>query len=271
MDLTIIRSNGAVYSLAELGIKTLNFEVDSPEPIVVSEEMPGRNGRVDVGAWYGSRSMRGSFFVQAHDTADFPLLRNEMFRAFASREPFHLIDSREPGKRWYVRASGRFAVQQIRQNKGKFDVEFSAESTFAESIGTTADPLTFDAELWQLGQGLTADDVSYTHNTAQFQIYNAGDVTVDPRELPLKITFTGASTNLRIRNLTTGGDWQYTGTTNAGQSIILDGVRATKSGLSIFGATNRKLLTVAPGLNDFEITGATGAFAVAFDFRFYYV
>jgi Phage tail protein len=157
-------------------------------------------------------------------------------------------------------------------NKGRFDVEFTTLSPFAESIGTTLDPFTFDAELWQIGQGLTAEDgIVYTHSTSSFRIYNAGDVTIDPRVLPLKITFTGASTNLKITNTTTGDMWQYTGTTQAGDTITLDGVRSLKNGVSIFSATNRKLITIASGWNDFTITGASGSFTISFDFRFYYI
>jgi len=89
--------------------------------------------------------------------------------------------------------------------------------------------------------------------------------------LPLKITFTGASSNLTITNQTTGDMWQYTGTTQAGDTITLDGVRSLKNGASIFGQTNRKLITLKSGWNDFAITGATGAFEISFDFRFYYL
>jgi hypothetical protein len=89
--------------------------------------------------------------------------------------------------------------------------------------------------------------------------------------LPLKITFTGASTNLTITNTTTGDIWQYTGTTQAGDTITLDGVRSLKNGVSVFGNTNRKLITIAPGWNNFTITGASGSFTISFDFRFYYV
>jgi hypothetical protein len=74
----------------------------------------------------------------------------------------------------------------------------------------------------------------------------------------LVITFAGASTNLAIANTTTGDTWSYTGTTAAGDTLKLDGVRMLKNGVvSVFGATNRKLITLAPGWNNFTVTGAT--------------
>jgi len=108
-------------------------------------------------------------------------------------------------------------------------------------------------------------------NQTSFRIYNAGDKTIDPRELPLKITFRGASTNLTITNQTTGDCWQYTGTTVKSDFLVLDGIRSLKNGVSIFSDTNRKLITLVPGWNDFTITGASGYFEITFNFRFYYL
>lgn len=126
---------------------------------------------------------------------------------------------------------------------------FSSPSPYAESVKST----------------------SYTFTTTTFRVFNAGDIDIDPRVLPLKITFTGASTNLTITNQTTGDTWQYTGTTQTGDTITLDGVRSLKNGASIFRNTNRKLITIKPGWNKFIIEGTTGAFTISFDFRFYYL
>jgi hypothetical protein len=110
----------------------------------------------------------------------------------------------------------------------------------------------------------------YTHSTTSFKIYNAADgVTIDPRVVPLLITFTGASTNLQIKNLTTGDVWAYTGTTTASNTIKLDGIRSLKNNTSIFANTNHQVITLAPGYNDFQIVGATGSFTISFSFRFY--
>jgi hypothetical protein len=207
--------------------------------------------------------------MYAFDKYDYPLLRNEVFRIFATKELFYFHEPNQK-RRWLVRASG-FDIERFSPRGGTFEIEFSSPSPYAESIGTTLDPFTFDAELWQIGQGLEADNLKYVHNTTSFKIFNAGDITVDPRIYPLKITYTGASTNLTITNQTTGDIWQYTGTSQAGDMITLDGIRSIKNGLSIFRDTNRKLITIVPGWNDFTITGASGSFTISFDFRFYYL
>lgn len=270
MELAIQRLNGALYNLADYGIQTLDFQIDAPAPRLLSETIEGRDGNVDLGATYDARQLRASFFMTAVDSTDFALVRNEVFRMFAGREAFYLIDSREAAKRWLVRSNG-FSVEQLRAAKGRFDVDFNAQSPFAESIGTTLSPMTFDAELWQIGQGLNEDGLVFEFTTATLRLFNAGDTTVDPRMYPLTITFTGASTNLKIRNNTTGDEWQYTGTTTASDSVVLDGIRSTKNGLSMFRDTNRQVISLAPGWNDFVITGATGALTINFSFRFYYL
>jgi hypothetical protein len=270
VELTIQRLNGAIYNLVDYGIKALDFQISAPSPRVNSEIIDGRDGYVDLGAVYDAREMRGSFFMTAVDSTDFALLRNEVFRIFAGREQFYVIDSREPGKRWLVRSNG-YSVEQIVATKGRFEVDFTGASTYAESIGTTLDPLTFDTELWQIGQGIIDDEMKYSHTTSSFRIYNSGDTTVNPRQHPLVITYSGASTNLKIKNITTGEEWAYTGTTTASDNVKLDGIRSTKNGLSIFRDTNRKVISLAPGWNDFVITGASGTFSISFDFRHYYL
>lgn len=271
MDLAIQRLNGALYDLKDYNIQTLDFQVAAPSPRDDSEEIEGMDGVLDPPeTTYEPRLLRGSFTFTAADNIDFALVRNEIFRMFSSKEAYYLIDSREPGKRWLVRSNG-FPVEQLKATRGKFDVDFTAPKAYAESIGTSLDPKTFDAELWQIGQGLIADGLEYSFSTSSFRVYNPGDKDINPRNTSLVITFKGASTNMKIKNTTTGDEWAYTGTTAAGDTIKLDGIRSTKNNLSIFRNTNHKVITLEEGWNDFVITGASGAFTIDFDFRFYYL
>jgi hypothetical protein len=265
----IEKLDGTIIETEEYGIKLLTHSISSPSPRVITEEIDNRDGYIEMGVTFDGRKIRASFFMYAFDKQDYPLLRNEVFRIFATKEKFYFHEPNQK-RRWLVRSNG-FEIERFSSRGGTFEIEFFSPSPYAESVGTTLDPFTFDAELWQIGQGLEAEDLNYVHTTSSFQIFNAGDITVDPRIYPLKITYTGASTNLTIANQTTGDIWQYTGTSQAGDMITLDGIRVIKNGLSIFRDTNRKLITIVPGWNDFTITGATGAFEISFDFRFYYL
>jgi Phage tail protein len=269
MDIKIIRKDGTEYLLSEKDIKTLDFIVDSPTPRHNFEYLQGRDSIVDMGSNYEGRNINVKLMLLAYDSIDFALLRNEVYRLFDSREAFYIVDMREPGKRWEVKADV-ITPDQITDNRGKMDIRLTSLSAYAESIGTTLDDKTFDEEVWQVGQGVTLEPTQYSHTASNFSVYNAAEgVNIDPRFVPLKITFKGPSTNLKITNNTTGEFWQYTGSTVANDTVILDGVFSTKNGASIFGNTNRKLIKLLPGNNDFTVTGTTGAFTITFEFRFY--
>lgn len=269
MSLIIEKPDGVKHSLVDYSTKIIEFQVDPPVPKHDREELEGRDGHEDLGTQYEGRTLRSSLLMEAIDELDYPLLRNELFKLFDTRLPFYLIDEEEPGKRWLVKTE-TFSLDRLNKKIGKASLNFKSKSAYAESIGTTLDPLTFDAELWQTGQGLTLDETMYTHSTTSFQIYNATDgVTINPRQMPLEITFKGASSNLTITNTTTGDVWQYTKTTASGDTLLLTGVRSLKNGLSVFSDTNHNLITLAPGYNNFTITGATGSFTISFAFRFY--
>ncbi|MCM3600626.1 phage tail family protein [Robertmurraya korlensis] len=263
------RLNGTTYDMNELGIIVNRLIVESPSPIHYREKIEGRDGYVDQGTEYDGRNANATLTLIAIDNIDYTLYRDEVFRIFDSREAFYLLPDESPGKRILAKYNSPYSLAR-QGNTGEFNISFSSESAYFESIGTTLDPKTFDTELWQTGQGLTLDETMYTHSTASFQIYNAADgVTINPRQMPLEITFKGASSNLKITNATTGDVWQYTKTTASGDTLKLTGVRSLKNGLSVFSDTNHKLITLAPGYNNFTITGATGSFTISFSFRFY--
>lgn len=243
----IEKLDGTIIETEQYGIKLLTHSISSPSPRVITEEIEGRDGYIELGTTFDGRKIRASFFMQAVDRQDFPLLRNEVFRIFATKELFYF---HEPGqkRRWLVRSNG-FEIEKYPPRIGTFEIEFSSPSPFGESIKPT----------------------SYTFTTPTFRVFNAGDIDIDPRVLPLTITFTGASTDLTITNQTTGDTWQYTGTTVDGDTITLDGVRSLKNGASIFGNTNRQLITIASGWNDFSVIGTTEAFEISFNFHFYYL
>lgn len=271
MNLQVIRKDGTTYDLQSLGIKTLDFVVSSPEYRTVFEDVEGSDGAIDLGTTIAPRNLYASFYFEATDLLDYALLRNQIFNIFLSKESFYIIDEREPGKRWEVKCSSSFKPQQV-LNKGLFDLDFTCSKGYAESIGTTSDPMTFDSGLWQIGQGLSADEMKYVHTTNTFKIFNAGDVVINPRKhFEFNIEYKGASNNLNILNETNGDKWVFNGASNSGDVIKLQGIRSTKNSLSIVRDTNKKLITLNTGWNNFKLSGTSGSFEIKFNFRFYYL
>lgn len=266
----IVYDNGSTIDMArDLSVLVRSLVPGAPSPNIYYEKIEGTNGSIRTGKDFGIRSIKAECRLFAEDTDDFFLLRNKIVAALYKQSQFYIITESEPYKRWKVEVSSSFDVDRI-GTTGDFNIQFDCADGFAESLGTTLDPFTFDADRWLLGEGLTDTVPSYTHKTASFSIYNAGDIPVDPIEMPLIIAYKGGSSNLAITNQTTGDVWKYSGTTSSGDTIVLNRVRATKNNISIFGNTNRKLITLAPGWNHFKLSGTSGSFEVSFNFRFYY-
>ncbi|WVP28927.1 phage tail family protein [Bacillus licheniformis] len=254
----IVYDNGSTVDMArDLSVLVRSFVPGAPSPNIYYEKIEGTNGSIRTGKDFGIRSIKAECRLFAEDTDDFFLLRNKIVAALYKQSQFYIITESEPYKRWKVEVSSSFDVDRI-GTTGDFNIQFDCADGFAESLGTTLDPFTFDADRWLLGEGLTDTVPSYTHKTASFSIYNAGDIPIDPIEMPLIIAYKGGSSNLTITNQTTGDVWKYSGTTSSGDTIVLNRVRATKNNISIFGNTNRKFITLAPGWNHFKLSGTSG-------------
>lgn len=246
------------------------FRIISPTPEHFTQDVTGRYGTVYMGSTLKERKIKSTIMVEAVDYIDFDLIRDELFKIFNPLEKFYIIRDLQPGKRMEVSVAGDFDLDYLTLEDGEFPIEFVIHSVFLESIGTTLSPFTFDSDKWQIGQGLIAEDVSYIHNTTKFKIYNPGDITINPRQIPLHILYKGASNRLSIKNITSGEEWQHYGISVQGDTIELLNVRCLKNGISILGNSNKVCISILPGWNEFNINGAIGSFEILFDFRFYY-
>lgn len=269
--LIVERGDGKVYDLEQYGIITRKFYPDAPIPRTITRDIEGMDGHIDLGTTYAGRTLNAELSIKAIDFYEYSLLRNEVFRLFDSREHFYLIHKTEPKKRWKVKYDSPFSIPNLVVEYGEFDVIFQSPSAYSESIGSLLDPYTFDVELWQFGMNIPMVDFAYKHNTRSFSIWNLGDKVIDPRHDMLQIFYKGASRDLKITNQTTGDTWQHFGSSQVGDTITLDGVFSRKNGVSVFNETNRKLIRLAPGENIFTLTGTSGTFEIAFDFRFLYL
>lgn len=259
----VIRQNGETYDLEEIGLIVMMFVIDSPTPINNFEKINSRDGFIDLGTTYSGRSMRAKIAIKS----DFSILKDKLFKVFESKEFFYIVPDEDPNIRYRVKCVDKFS---LRRSEGETDIEFISPSAYAESIGTTLSPPV--GQMIQVKESdFNAPAIQYSFKSDSFSVWNDGDVTIDPRIYPLTITFVGDSTNpLTIENLTTSELWSYTGITTINDTIKLDGIKSIKNNASIFRNTNRKLLTLKEGWNEFKVTGSTN-FSISFDFRFYYL
>jgi phage-related protein len=245
--------------IADYGLTGLRLSIPSPSYEVSRESIPGRPGAINLGKDLVPRVLTAEFLVQAQDYDTSLLARDDLYKLFS--QPFYIGEIKQPNKRWFVECVDPWTPDRISQETLTIEINLFAEKGVAESVETSLElnPPQISGSKIQ----------KYKHAASTFEVLNDGDITINPRNHPLIVSYKGASTNLQIKNLTTGDTWTYTGTTTASDTIKLDGIRSTKNGLSIFRNTNKKLITLAPGWNEFELVGASGTFEILFDFRFY--
>jgi phage-related protein len=244
-----------------------SFRIISPTPEHVTEKVDGRHGSVPLETLLGERKVHAKFSVEAANQEEFDLLRDELFRIFNPLNKFYIIRDLQPGKRMEVSVNSDFNLDYLTLEDGEFELDFVMHSPYMESVITTLNPNQLEGYV----QMSTFEEVKYRFSETTFRVWNEGDITLDPRVQSLVIVFEGVSSGLAITNLTTGDEWKYNGSTLEGNIIRIDGIRSFKNDVSIFGQTNRKLISLVPGWNEFEITGVTDPFEISFDFRFYYL
>jgi len=249
------REGQSPIDLHELGVRTKDFIVAAPSYEHTTESIEGMDGVVVLGSTLSPRTIRALFKFASDDWIDFGRIRDDIFSLFDGKQSFYLIDKRQPEKRWKVKTNGQYEIPQ-EGLFGDFEVNFIAFNGYAESIGTSTMASTFE-HLQDLP--VTYTDYQDIYAT-KFKIYNPGK-PIDPRNINhyLKISYKGNSENLRIKNITTGDEWAYNGSSNVGDEIVLEGIRSTKNNLSIFRDTNKRLITLDHGWNEFEISGAPDA------------
>ena len=267
--LNLYDARGNKINMESIGLFGLKLRVPAPSYTKVTETLD--DGRtIIIDKYLNPRQLVAEFMSKGSDYKDSLLLRDDLYRLLGNGEELYISEIHLPGKRWQVHFED-WEPERANRRVSKLEIPLFCSSGLSESVGTTLDELTFDVEKWQVGQGLKTEEPRYVHQLSSFRIFNAGDIEVDPRKRGLKIIYKGASTNLKITNNTTGEVWQYNGSSTVNDTIILDGVRSLKNGTSIFGQTNKKLISLLPGWNDFTVSGASGSFLITYDFRFYYL
>lgn len=255
------------------GVTWLGFTPDPPSAERITDTV--WDGDIVLGKRRNSRNIQARFFYKSRDFSDFKTLRDELFTIFDPLEAFYIVDTQIPGKRWRVEVDS-YEPERMNGQVAEVAITLYSSKPYSESIGTTMDAETFNAEMRYYGVGALpgASVEDYIHGTNTFAIHNAGSVEVDPMQSELLITLTSisaTSSDFTITNNTTGDVWRYTGTFAVGNIITIDCTKSEKNGANIVGDTNLQLINIAKGINNFSVTGITGDFEIKFKFRYLYL
>ena len=264
--------NGTRYDIADYSLKRLFHFIPSANIVNSNYELEGRSDYITNGR-LNNRVIRVELLYITQDIYDYYLLRDELNNLLMRDEEFYIIFKREPNKRWLVRNNVQFEVPP-NPHMQSFVVEFITQNFYAESVGTSLDLQNrkeWDVDLWAWDNTIDWDtNYPYTFSGNQFIVNNFGNIVVDPRYAWLETEIRAHPTGpLTITNTTTSDTYIYNGALTSSDTLLINGVRTLKNGVSDFANTNRQLLTLAVGTNNFIVNGGTIE-SIQFRFRFLY-
>lgn len=299
IDAEIIK-NGKSYKISDneltgTSLEVLSFIIGGISKKSYRTEIEGR-GVVNYGYDYMTRKI--TLIVQAkadygHDVAHLRDCINELFdgqyyiremrnnyntvhyETIGSKAGDMTLISSEyvDGKQYYVESLSEITIDD-QKHINEFSIELTTvDLPYAQTRYTTMqlNAQTYDenTDLHGTADNIDFDNTRYAFTTNEFKVFNAGNVTVQPESMYLKITVKGvsASSGFSIKNLTTGKTFKVNKAVSG--TLILDGINIKLNNISILRDTNLTFIDIAPGLNNFSITGGKLS-SIEFDFKYYY-
>lgn len=253
-----------------LGVECIEFERKAPALNVEYQEFSGSNGSREVNSSFKSFIIEVKLFMEFKNMYDYQLKETELYAFLFDDNNYYIVTDREPGKRYLVRPNS-VDLEDLGIRYATYSVAFNVFRGCSESLSTTLSEFSLDDE-WQFSQNLESADYEYEFGISRFQVFNAGDFTIDPREHDLKITLKGESLgNAAIFNRTTGERFIYypSFSNNLGQTLSLNRVYPKLNGVNCGIDTNLELITLAPGINEIEIQNVANVKS-SWDFRYLY-
>ncbi len=248
--ITIIK-NGYEVDLQAIGLRCLDFIVESLSPEHTYSTVQGADGIANIDTVYNGRAILAKFYLKADNNDDYLTYRDEVYKLFRQRDELTIIDNRQPHKHWNVQVSAPFTIgNELSPNKGVFELELISKTIYATG------------ELYQ---------ETFTPTNNKFIIFNDGDFEIDGTQHHLIITFQGASDKFRIRNNLNSSQWQYLKETTEIDELKLERVYPYKNSKDIYEDTSGGYLILERGSNEIQVFGAIGEYTVSFEFLPMYI
>lgn len=262
-----------------VGVKPLDFLVSSIEKERYTETIKGIPGTIDYGFDYKERSDCSlTFFLRHyHDEHDYLLLESEI-NAFLDSQPFFYVSRNNlPTRVLKVTINSSYKTERI---LGSMYATLEVPVTITglpfwrtkwKTQELELEGYNADSDKFGFADNINLDYPNYTFTTNSFYVWNGGNLTVDPRNMDLKIRLYQLKTdgNFKLTNHTTGETFEYLAT-RTGNTVDMDGVQAfVGMQANRLRETNRKYISLAPGLNKISYTGGE-MINIQFDFPFYF-
>ena len=270
----IIDESGTTYISGD-NCHFLESEITEVNTKTVEQEMSGMDG-VLVGAnTFGSFELTLKFYYDGVDSSDLILFTEKIKKIIHTRKPMYVVHSELPARK-YAFNSAKVDWEKITNSDTTFSITFNVYKGYSESLHDT-DEFSLGNGNFQFESGVLPDsNTSYRFNRAMFEVLNGSSDTIDPRhrhKLKIIIRMT-TDEGFRLVNKTTGDIFEYKSDLDINRQMTIDGgypyiqqndVRARCGRL-----TNHGLITLAPGINKFEVWGNFKNLDIQFIFPFIY-
>lgn len=259
-----------------VGVTPLDFLVSSIERERYEETVNGIPGTIDYGFDFKDREITLKFQMEHyHDTFDFRLQRDELYNIFSSNNHLYVSDNLVPTRIIKLQVDGQFIPE-------RYGYWYSTLEVTGKSVGlpfwqtkyTTQDieasGYTAIEEKYGLADGINVNYPNYTFNNKIVYVWNGGNVTIDPRNMPLMIKVNNLTSNVNftIINETTNEQFVYKKQISP-TALTLDGTKVLLGTYNYLRDSNRKFISLKPGLNKLKFLN--GEFDnVRIDFPFFY-
>lgn len=259
-----------------VGVTPLDFLVSSIERERYEETVNGIPGTIDYGFDFKDREITLKFQMEHyHDTFDFRLQRDELYNIFSSNNHLYVSDNLVPTRIIKLQVDGQFIPE-------RYGYWYSTLEVTGKSVGLpfwqtkyTTEKIEakgYDAifERFGMADGINIDYPKYLFKENTIYIWNGGNVTVDPRNMNLKFELSDVTSdgNFTISNETTSEKFVYKETI-ASKKITIDGTKVLINTTNKLRDSNRKFISLVPGLNKLTILNGTFGYILV-DFPFYY-
>ena len=159
------------------GVKPLDIFVSSVNKRRLTEEFEGRSGTLNYGYDYGERSVDLSLWLEAHDTIDYRLIRNELYAFFDTHDVFYIEETRVPSRVLKVAIDESYIPERINQTHSSVEISCrTLDSVFWESKYTTL-------ELHDSGYSATAEKYGLVDNIDDEKVKYRFEPDVEVRDL----------------------------------------------------------------------------------------
>lgn len=259
-----------------VGVRPLDLLVSSIEKERKEQSIDGVPGVVDYGFNYKGREVKMNFMTEHyHDTYDHRLQRDEIYNLFDEYPFLYVSDDTVPSRVLKITVDGSFTPERYGYWYSTFEVDARITGLpFWRTKYTTqeieSNGYSAIVEKYGMADGINVDYLNYKFNYDEFTIWNGGNVTVDPRNMYLKLILTNVTTtgNLTIENITTGEKFIYKEAISK-KNLSIDGTKVLIGTTNKLRETNRKFISLVKGINKIKITNGTFD-SVTVDSPFYF-